>query len=874
MSVDQLSSVLAGETLPITEVLPEIEKQLSLRDELVLEAPPGAGKTTLVPLLLLGQAWREDKKIIVLEPRRLAARNAANRMAQLLGEQCGKTVGYRVRMDSKVGPETVIEVVTEGVFTRMLQSDPTLEDVAVVVFDEFHERSLDADLGLALLKQSKQVYGDLRERPVKTVVMSATLNGSLVSEYLDEAPVVVSKGRMFPVEHRYADPYNIKQDTAARAVQAVRAICAEETGSLLVFLPGRREIGEAARSLRAYFDQNIEDSVNGGTLTARVCELYGDMSIGQQQSAIEPPIKGERKIVLATNIAESSLTIEGVRIVIDSGLQREARYDPNTGMTRLHLCRISKASAEQRGGRAGRLCEGICIRLWSREQHNELAPFSSPEIQQADMVPLALQLLKWGETDIQSIPWLDTPSIARYEQALDLLQELNAIQRSGAITLTPLGEVMALLPVHPRLAYMLIVAKQMNALDDGCRLAALLGERDIGDRAMGVDLSRRLALLGSPKTAPRHIQPSLQRVLEVARRLRSTLNGVNLAEGVGADLRGVAALALDSAQLNALLLAAAFPDRIAHRKPHASTEYLLANGRAVKLFEDDLLAGQDWLVVAEASGQQGRSVDIIRLALASDFGVVEAIFKERLSESAVCYWDDKQDRVVSEKRRALGAIVLSQKVNHDVDPEQKRLAVKAFVLQKGLSALHWSSNTKSLRARVQLMASLETESGAWPDWTDAGLVAELDTWLMPFLTGVNNLAELHKVCIQTGLLSMLSWEQQTQLAVNVPETYKAPSGRDVAIDYSVNPPVIAVKLQEMFGAAITPAVGNGRVSLLIHLLSPAGRPLQVTQDLAGFWRGAYSDVKKEMKGRYPKHPWPDDPVAAIATRKTKSQLNR
>lgn len=866
MSSSILETVVTEQALPIVEVLPKLCAVLRVHDMVVLEAPPGAGKTTLVPLALLAQSWCRGKKIIVLEPRRLAARNAANRMAALLGETCGKTVGYRVRLDTKVSALTRIEVVTEGIFTRMLQADPTLDDVAVVVFDEFHERSLDADLGLALLRQSALLYGDMRDKPVKTVVMSATLNGAEVSEYLDGAPVVTSSGRMFPVSIEYSAPYAPEQNTSSRAAATIKSACMTHRGSVLVFLPGRREIENTATRLK--------DFISAGELpdTIRICPLFGELSLAEQQRAIAAPKTREKKVVLATNIAESSLTIDGVRIVIDSGLQREARYDPSTGMTRLHLCRISKASAEQRAGRAGRLSEGVCIRLWSKSQQDELAQFTSPEITNADMVPLALQLLKWGEADVEAISWLSTPSEARFSQAMDLLRSMGAtIGKGRRVTLTQMGEQMAELPTHPRLAHMLVKAKWLGVEVLASQLAAVLDERDIGSRAMGVDLSARLECLSNPSMVTKHLQPSVRRIKQVAAQLFRTLDSVFLTNQSNEFTERDRAL-LDESESIGLLVALAFPDRVAKKKESSQTDYLLVNGRQGRLFNDDRLVGNEWLAIAEVSAQQGRSDDVIRLAAPVSLPALERVFEDRIKSHSVCYWDEKAGRVVSEFRRELGAIILSRSVNKDASDEEKRAAILAFVQKKGLSVLNWSEEALALKARVSLAASLTQEP--WPDWSDENLLATIEEWLLPFIGSVTTLTALQQVDVEECLKAFLTWNFLPKLDMLVPRFYTAPSGRRVLIDYTSKPPVIAIKLQEMFGAAVTPSVANGRVPLLIHLLSPAGRPLQVTQDLVAFWNGAYSEVKKEMKGRYPKHPWPDDPTNAEPTRKTKSQLSR
>jgi ATP-dependent helicase HrpB len=855
--------------LPIMDVIPALQQALQTRDEVVLEAPPGAGKTTQVPLSLLQEAWLQGQKILMLEPRRLAARAAAERMAQVLGEAVGDTVGYRVRLDSKIGPNTRIEVVTEGILTRMLQGDPSLEGIGLLIFDEFHERSLDADLGLALTLQGRNLFGDMRDQPLKLLVMSATLDGRQVSEFLHHAPVIRSEGRMFPVAIRYGSPYRYGERISERVVLAVLQALEEESGSVLVFLPGQGEIQQVYRQLQERM------AAASNTL---LCPLYGDLSLAEQRRAIEPCAHGQRKVVLATSIAETSLTIDGVRVVVDSGLSRLPAFDPNTGMTRLTTQRVSKASASQRSGRAGRLQDGVCYRLWSESQHNELANYTPPEIQQADLAPLALQLLGWGVSDPSDLEWLEAPSPAPYQQALDLLQALGAAEMvAGSVEaswrMTATGESMLRLPAHPRLAHLMIQAKRLGHARLGCELAALLSERDFA-AASGADIQLRLDLLRAERTAERAQKGILSRIKQQQQHYERVLAAITPAAAANVDVLA----ALDASRAVGLLLAFAYPDRIGRQRSGNRLSYQLSNGRSADFAEQDALGREEWLVVASVGGQQGRSSDRIFLAASLDEQLLLTGFADRIVDEVGIEWDERTEKLRAETRRRLGRLLLEQKPLEHISEAERRRALIALVQKRGLNLFAWPEALQQWRARVELLRRHCPQSpNPWPDVSDAGLLQSLDLWLEPYLAGsvlegISKLSHFKALDVAAMLQGLLPWPLPQTLEEQAPQRLRVPSGSHIAIDYTANPPVLAVKLQEMFGCVQTPTVAQGRVRLMVHLLSPARSPLQITQDLAGFWQGSYQEVKKEMKGRYPKHPWPDNPLEAVATAKTKARM--
>ena len=811
---------MSGPELPIDEALPALRLALEDHPAVVLEAPPGAGKTTRVPLALLDAPWLKGQKILLLEPRRLAARAAARHMAQLLGQTEGQTVGYRTRLDSWVSAATRIEVITEGILTRLLQADPELVGCGLVIFDEFHERSLQADLGLALCQQAQALL-----RPdLRVLVMSATLDGAAVADLLGGAPRISSAGRSFPVTVHYLPGDGPLE---GRLVAAIRRALAEEVGSLLVFLPGTPEIRRLAGQL------GHADLPAG----VRVCPLYAGLDAAAQDAAIAAPALGERKIVLATSIAESSLTIDGIGVVIDAGLSRHTRFNPRTGMDGLVTVPVSRAAAEQRAGRAGRLAPGVCLRLWSEAEHGRLPPYAAPEIAVADLAPLALELALWGVRDPAELTWLTPPPAPHLAQARQLLQALGALD--GACAITPHGRAMAGLGLPPRLAHLLLA----GASADACLLAALLAERDILRRtpgqALAVDIELRLMALRTGRAAGDVDRAAFDAVLRLARRLQSRLSA---ATGAG--------------QSCGALLALAFPDRIAQRRARGS--YRLASGRGATLDAADALAGADFLVVAELDdvGDNAR----IRLAAAIGRSDIDAACAPLIQTTEEVRFDTNSGAVQARRVQRLGALVLAD----DPLPKPSAAAIASALLEaiasRGVAALPWADADQQLRARVALMHRLEPDAG-WPDLSDAALQARLADWLAAYLPGLRRLDDLADGRLRTALAGLLDRAQAQRLEVELPVQVVI-NHRPRAIDYTADTPLLAVRLQDMFGQQDTPRLAGGRLALVLHLLSPAGRPLAVTADLAGFWRGAYAEVRKQMRGRYPKHPWPENPLLA------------
>jgi ATP-dependent helicase HrpB len=846
--------------LPIVACLPQLLAALAESNEVVLQAEPGAGKTSLVPLALLAESWLQNQKILVLEPRRLAARSAAERMASLLGEPVGKTVGYRIRLDSNVSAATQIEVITEGILTRMLHTDPSLEGVGVVIFDEFHERNLDADLGLALTLQSRKLFRDKSEgeESLKIVVMSATLDGIAVANMIGEystAPIISSEGRQYPVAIHYGKQVTLSEDIVPSVVNTLLQVVKSEQGSVLVFLPGQGEIRRVQKSLQEQLtDENI-----------LIAPLYGELSLKEQRLAIAPLTGSEtvtRKIVLATAIAESSLTIDGVTVVVDSGLTRFPMFDPNTGMTRLHTGRVSKASSVQRMGRAGRLQAGSCYRLWSESQQQQLLPQSPAEILQADLAPLAMQLLNWGVNDATELEWLDMPPNAPYMQALELLQRLAAIKKVAANwQLTAHGEAMATLPLHPRLAHMLLVGEQYGLRNLACDIASVLSDRDPLSHTRRAELSDRLNLFYEKQSSSQ-----IKRLRQQSLNYQRLCVKLTITEDRKTEV-------LADQQLG-LLLASAYPDRIAKRRSANAFEYLLSNGRAAKLTDTDNLQRAEWLVVANLGGRHGQSSDQIFLATELDCRLFKSALAGQITEQDVVEWDLKSEKFRAETRCCVGGLVVSRKPLATIPAMAKQKILIEQIQNRGLDCLPWTDELRQWQARILLLRKLDIEQlndSQWPDVSDEHLLATLPEWLGPYLNKVNNLAHLQKLDLNNILPSLLSWPLPKTLNEDAPIRMAVPSGSNLTIDYRSNPPVLSVKLQEMFGCDTTPRIAAGRQPLMVHLLSPARRPLAVTQDLASFWQNAYAAVKKDMKGRYPKHPWPDSPLDAVATARVKSR---
>ncbi|WP_434119836.1 ATP-dependent helicase HrpB [Pseudomonas fortuita] len=836
-------------SLPIDAVLPALRQALENRHEAVLEAPPGAGKTTRVPLALLNEPWLAGQTILLLEPRRLAARAAAERLASELGEQVGETVGYRIRLDSKVGPKTRIEVVTEGILTRRLQADPALEGVGLLIFDEFHERSLDADLALALSLNGRELLRD--DPPLKIMLMSATLEGERLSRLLDEAPVVSSEGRMHPVDIRWGRPFQPGEFIEPRVVDSMLQALAEQTGSVLVFLPGQAEIRRVHQSLQEALGERPE---------ILLCPLHGELDLNAQRAAIDPAPKGLRKVVLATNIAETSLTIDGVRVVIDAGLARVPRFDPGSGMTRLDTQRISRASATQRAGRAGRLEPGVCYRLWSEAQHDQLAAHGSAEILQADLAGLALQLARWGVAPHQ-LRWLDQPPSAAFSQAQDLLARLGAFKPGSRDNLSDHGQAMAELPAHPRIAHLLLRGQGLGLAAMACDVAALLGERDI-QRGGGADLHSRLALISGETKASRGGQGGVQRARQLARQYRGLLRGK--AKAAVADP--------DHPRWLGALLALAYPDRVAQQRREGGAEYRLANGRAALFGEVDALMKHPWLVIADLGSRQGQREERIYLAAAFDPALLDDVLAEQVERVDLLDWDEREQVLRAERQTKVGELILSREPLTGLSDEARAKALLGLVRRKGLNLLTWTPELRQWQARVALLRQLDLDRGGqseWPDLGDEALLASLEDWLQPYLGKVSRLSHFSALDLPSILRNLLPWPLPQRLDEQAPAHLAVPSGSNIRLDYSEIPPILAVRLQELFGLADTPRIANGRQQVKLHLLSPARRPVQVTQDLANFWRTTYAEVKKDLKGRYPKHYWPDDPLVAEATARAK-----
>jgi ATP-dependent helicase HrpB len=805
--------------LPVEDVLPDLRAALARRNEAVLVAPPGAGKTTRVPPALLGEPWAQAGKIILLSPRRIAARAAAARMASERGESVGDTIGYRVRLDSRIGPKTRIEVVTEGVFTRMILDDPELRGVAAVLFDEFHERSLEGDLGLAL---ARDVQSGLRA-DLKIVVMSATLDAARIAALLDDAPVIVSEGRMFPVTHVYR-PRDARARLEQEVSAAVRSAMAAERGSALVFLPGVREIERAAEALRT----DLRDP------SVDVRPLYGAMSAADQDAAISPAPTGRRKVVLATSIAETSLTIDGVRIVVDAGLARRPRYEPALGLSRLETVRASQAAITQRAGRAGRLEPGVCWRLWSEGETRSLPAFERPEILDADLSGLALDLAAWGVSDPASLAWLDPPPKPAWSEAMALLRRIGALDESGR--LTPHGEAVARLPLSPRLAHMVITAAKDGEALLAARIAMVLTEQGLGGRDN--DLRARLHRFGGERG---------QRA-DAARRLAE-----RIAERAGDRARGPV-----NEDRAGPVLALAFPDRVAKARGGG---FVMANGRAAQIDEASALAREPYAVIADISGAAGRAQILLAAPIA--LADIEAMFGAEIETRAAVNVDAATGAVRGRRTRRLGRIVLSEAPLEKLSADEMRQALLDAVRDDGLALLDWDEHARQARARVALMRGLEGEP--WPDWSDAALIESLDEWLAPALGG-----NLRSVQLGQALLNTLAYDLRRRLDAEAPARFETPAGSSLLIDYEAEGgPALDVRLQEMFGEATHPTVANGRAPLTLRLLSPAHRPVQTTKDLPGFWRGSYAAVRSDMRGRYPKHPWPEDPLSAPPTRRAK-----
>ncbi|WP_028920483.1 ATP-dependent helicase HrpB [Pseudoxanthomonas suwonensis] len=824
---------------PISPLLPAIRDSLATHPRLVLEAPPGAGKTTQVPLALLDAPWLEGRRIVMLEPRRVAARSAAMFMARQLGEEAGQTVGYRIRFENRVSAQTRIEVVTEGILTRMIQDDPLLEGVGALLFDEFHERHLSADLGLAL---ALDVQAQLRE-DLRVVVMSATLDGERLARFLD-APRLSSEGRSFPVEIGH---FPARRDEAleAQARRAVEQALAQHPGDVLVFLPGQREIARLGAALDAA----------GLPGDVEVLALHGELPVEQQSKVLQPAPDGRRRVVLATNVAESSVTLPGVRVVVDSGLAREPRFDPNSGFSRLDAVAISQASADQRAGRAGRVAEGWAWRLWPESQRLEAQ--RRPEMAQVELAGLALELAAWGS---DALRFVDPPPPGALAAARELLQRLGALDGHA---ITALGRRMLALGTHPRLASMLLAARGPREQALAADLAALLEARDpLRSRSDALaERWRALAAFRAGRMPPDASRSALAAIDAAARQWRRRLR-----------CEAAPPAEIEAHELGDLL-AHAFPDRIAARHPADPLRYQLANGRMARLFEDSALRGEPWLVASELRFEARGDALLLRAAPV-DEARLRADFPDRFVEEEGAVWDGERRALVARRESRFDRIVLDSRPAGRVDPAQAAQALTAAVRELGLEALPWTEGLRQWQARAVSLRQWMPELGL-PDIGDVALLATLDDWLKPAFAGKTRLDALSEEELGEALKSPLEWNLRQQLDRLAPVRITVPSGMERRIEYALDhegqaqPPVLAVKLQELFGLADTPRIADGRVPLTLHLLSPGGRPLQVTRDLRGFWDRTYPEVKKEMKGRYPKHPWPDDPWTATATHRAK-----
>jgi len=833
---------------PIDAILTKLTEAITTHSSIVLHAPPGAGKTTRVPLALLKAIPPEQGRIVMLEPRRIAAVSAARWMAKSIGEEAGDTVGYAIRFDTKRSEKTRIEVVTEGILTRRIQSDPGLENTAMVIFDEFHERSIHADLALALcLDIRKGLRPDL-----KILVMSATLDSGPIATLLGNAPVITSFGKAFPVEDRYLDDKTGM--LPARVANAVKIALKDTQGDILVFLPGSGEIRACVKQLHE--TANIDDRI---TLHA----LYGDLPFDEQERAIMPS-KEARKIVLATNIAETSLTIEGVHVVIDSGLTRMLRYDPSTGMNRLVTVPVSRASAEQRKGRAGRLGPGVCYRLYGSHDLHSMLPFTQPEIMLSDLSQLVLELAVWGVKDAGALSWLDAPPTAAWDSALHLLQELGALDRSGSVT--AVGRAMARFPLHPRLGRLMTRAQELGCPGLGADLAAILTERDIFRNSMGgrkvddPDMLERVESLRRWRTGKdtdsRADYSALRSVERTSKQL--TQLTAETAAGRSGD-------ASDHDMVSRLLLTA-FPDRICKRREEGGGRFVHVQGRGVRLSLDSHLGSSPYLIaVAVDAGE--KTEGFVHIAAPVDEELIRSECGSRIEKVRKVGWDRKENRIVAAIEERYGALLLSRRPFTPTDVETAPILCETIRMTPGI--LTFSREARQFQARVGLMKKYFPEE-TWPDLSDEELLQHPEEWLVSWLEGIRSAQGLSGLNIVPAIKARLSWKQQQLLDERAPLSIIVPSGSNIALDYtSGDQPVLAVKLQEMFGLADTPVIAGGRVKIVLHLLSPARRPVQITQDLKGFWDLSYQQVKKDLKGRYPKHPWPDDPWNAIPTRRTK-----
>jgi ATP-dependent helicase HrpB len=824
---------------PVLEIIPSLKLALEKNSIVILQAPPGAGKSTVLPLQLLDEPWLKNKKMIMLEPRRLAARSVALRMAEELDEQAGDTVGYRVRFESVVGKHTRIEVVTEGILTRMIQSDNSLEEVGLVIFDEFHERSLQADLALALCHQAQQVLrNDLR-----ILIMSATLDGEKISSLFNRAPIITSTGKQFPVVFQYI-PSEKDVHISVATGRVIRKALREQTGDMLVFLPGAGEI------------QRVQTLLEAENSSALVVPLYGDLPFKKQQEAILPHPQGMRKIVLATSIAETSLTIEGITTVVDSGSARVPRFDPRSGLTRLETVRVTKDAADQRAGRAGRLGPGVCYRLWSEATHHLLQPARQPEIMEADLASLILELANWGIQNLNELTWITTPPEGAVKQARELLHTLEALENNK---ITARGKEMLKLPTHPRIAHMLLSPLTLRGeVALATDIAAIIEERDPLPKEAGADLSLRVEVL---------------RKWRKGERVSAERSGLERIERMAASWRKIFKLTVDNSNpIDAevgRLVAEAYPERIARQQEKQSTRYKLANGRMVRLPDHDPLLRETWLAVAQLDAGHGEG----KIFLAAP--VREDDLLHRAKENEVVKWDAERGTIVANLEKRIGNVVLSSKTLSKI-PDELRIKILCEAVQtEGLKLLGWDDAQREWQARVSSLRTWRPYEG-WPDVSDENLLKTTDAWLAPYLTTTFRKSEFLKLDLPQILTAIIPWELNSKLDKLAPARIQVPSGSFIKLNYFTDgaPPTIEVRLQEMFGLLETPAINEGRTKILLHLLSPGYKPVQVTQDLKSFWQTIYHEVRKELRMRYPRHHWPEDPWTAEAVRGAKRRITK
>jgi len=818
---------------PVQEIVPQLKQQLAQHPIVILQAPPGAGKSTILPLMLLDEPWLKGQKMIMLEPRKLAARSVAHRMASLLEEEAGDTIGYRVRFESAVSTRTRCEVVTEGILTRMIQSDNTLEDIGLVIFDEFHERNLHSDLALALCHQVQQLVRD----DLRILIMSATLEGEKISLLFNNAPIISSSGRQYPVTLHYM-PVDKGAYIAPSTARIIRKALLEQQGDILTFLPGTADIHRVVELL---------DTENSG---ASIHPLYGDLPFKKQQEAILPHPQGMRKVVLATSIAETSLTIEGITTVVDSGYARVPKFDPRSGLTRLETIRVTCDAADQRAGRAGRLGPGVCYRLWSEATHHTLQPTRQPEILEADLAPLMLELANWGIKNVDELTWITSPPAGAVNQASELLYQLGAIEEN---TITVRGKEMLKLPTHPRIAHMLLEGNELTGL--ATDVAAILEERDPLDKTLGADLSLRVELLrkwrsGERVSADRNVLDRIERLASSWRKIFKIKvdNGMPVDSTVGK------------------LLAEAYPERIARQQEKHSPRYKLANGRVVRLPDHDPLLREPWLAVAQLDSGSGEGKIFMAAPLLEDDLLHRAVEKE------VVIWNRDKGMISAVTEKRVGNVVLATKALAKI-PDDLRIKILCDALrEEGLQLLNWSETQDAWQARVMSLRLWRKEED-WPDVSEENLLYTASTWLAPYLTAVTKRQDFNRLDVDSILAGILPWNLSNKLNQLAPSRLSVPSGSMIRLNYSITggPAVMEVRLQEVFGLLETPTVNEGRNKVLLHLLSPGYKPVQVTQDLKSFWQTAYHEVRKEMRMRYPRHHWPEDPWTAEAVRGVKGK---